>query len=128
MEGEYREPSSRRSACRTDGDSNAGFAPYHSGADSPNRQAFTIAHEIGHFVLHRPLLENKPDLGVLFRQPIGAESDPIEKEANCFAANMLVPKHRLNPWDRWQKESVVAQLFGVSEEVVRYRFKDLDRG
>jgi Zn-dependent peptidase ImmA (M78 family) len=74
------------------------------------------------------LLENKPDLGVLFRQPIGAESDPIEKEANCFAANMLVPKHRLNPWDRWQKESVVAQLFGVSEEVVRYRFKDLDRG
>lgn len=48
-------------------------------ADDPRRQMFTIAHELGHWLLHKELLINKPETGILFRHPIGGERDPTPK-------------------------------------------------
>lgn len=71
--------------------------------DSYYRQEFTIAHELGHLLLHwhwipyHGLSEEAQDiakrqyniLGVLYRYP--NKNDRIEKEANEFSADFLMP-------------------------------------
>ncbi|MBP9748663.1 ImmA/IrrE family metallo-endopeptidase [Patescibacteria group bacterium] len=95
--------------------------------DPPNRKTFTVAHELGHF-----LLEHKPsEYGVLPRwQTPGEEKEAIEKEADAFAANLLVPKSILkNVMSKYgltkEDTSVLAKMFGVSEVVIRYRVKHI---
>ncbi|SFN37932.1 protein of unknown function [Bradyrhizobium sp. Rc3b] len=63
----------------------------------PNRQRFTIAHELAHVVLHRAKLEATVliDKGRNFipRDSISAEGiDPLEKQANAFASELLMPE------------------------------------
>lgn len=55
------------------------------------RKNFTIAHEIGHYVLHRGEKHMFVDetIGVFARSN---ESNNIEREANAFAAALLMPK------------------------------------
>jgi Zn-dependent peptidase ImmA (M78 family) len=96
--------------------------------DGDTRKAFTIAHELGHWILHKHALEqesekNEAKYAILFRMPIGNnEVDPVEKEANCFAANILVPKMLL---DKYKETDIptIARIFGVSPEVIGYRMK-----
>jgi Zn-dependent peptidase ImmA (M78 family) len=56
------------------------------------RQHFSIAHEIGHFILHKmkgPHFDRK----ILLRGPKSSLAvDPLEIEANRFAAELLMPK------------------------------------
>lgn len=94
--------------------------------DSPHRQNFTIAHELGHATLQHPTDEY--DVLMRFATPI--DKQPIEQEANCFAANILVPQHmlkstlqqyELSPTDT----ALLAKLFGVSADVIKYRLKYL---
>ena len=92
-------------------------------ADPPNRKKFTIAHELGHWVMHRSLLRDRPEIGVLLREPLGrADSSPLEQEANAFAANLLVPDNMLKSY-RTDDIVLLAKVFGVSEEVIGYRLK-----
>lgn len=46
---------------------------------SPDRQRFTLAHELGHAILHKDILPSKE----------------IEKEANDFASEFLMPKDEI---------------------------------
>lgn len=91
--------------------------------DPPNRQTFTVAHELGHYIL----AHNKDNLNVLLRYPLlqNAKKDPLEQEANCFAAELLVPskmlkrvmkKYSLEKGD----EEILAGMFGVSKDVMKY--------
>ena len=62
----------------------------------PNRQTFTIAHELGHFLLHESEtvhLDSKKDGYTLqLRNPDSATGESInEREANLFAAELLMP-------------------------------------
>lgn len=62
---------------------------------NPGRRAYTIAHELGHFVLHRGLVDQDENFDGGFycsKNAIehGAGAD-IEKEANEFAATLLMP-------------------------------------
>lgn len=61
---------------------------YHPHPESPGRSNFTIAHEFGHFVLHRNLQE-------MFRcsqsATLGMTSISIEREADQFASYLLMP-------------------------------------
>ena len=105
----------------------AGFIDFESkqivvnAADPLNRRIFTAAHELGHWLLHRPVIEKNPDIAILSRVALRqADKDPLEQEANSFAANLLVPKEFLDP----VKEAPIAALadiFGVSTEVIGYR-------
>ncbi|CAN5432621.1 ImmA/IrrE family metallo-endopeptidase [soil metagenome] len=95
--------------------------------DSLNRQVFTIAHEIGHFVMHKERLREDASMAIMYRKPIGGEADPYEQEANAFAANLLVPEDLLAKYFEYQSFHVVARIFGVSEEVIRYRLKTTGR-
>ncbi|KVK53964.1 hypothetical protein BCY90_18835 [Agrobacterium deltaense] len=91
---------------------------------SAGRRAYTIAHELGHFVLHRNLVDDDPDFDGGFyctKEAVehGAGRD-IEKEANEFAANLLMPLddyRRQIPSDRLaglDSLGATADRYGVS--------------
>jgi Zn-dependent peptidase ImmA (M78 family) len=63
----------------------------------PNRQRFTIAHELGHFLLHpKSPTVFVDDALVYFREDDSSSpSDAREVEANMFAAAVLMPKRLL---------------------------------
>ena len=68
-----------------------------------NRQRFTLAHEIGHFMLHSDLFENnllasfgETDKTLANRMPVsGDELGWLEHHANHFAACILMPRERV---------------------------------
>lgn len=102
----------------------------------PNRQRFSIAHELGHYLLH-------PDAGRVFvdRSPVffrdRRSSEGVrhhEIDANAFAAELLMPekdlKAQLNdrPVDAFDDVSVrrLAARFGVSAQALTIRLTSLD--
>lgn len=100
---------------------------YVNGSDPPNRQTFTIAHELGHFLLHRDEVARNPRYAILMRRPMEVrETDPIEKEANCFAASLLVPAEFLEPYRDLDVERL-SRIFVVSRDVIRHRLDNLDK-
>jgi Zn-dependent peptidase ImmA (M78 family) len=108
----------------------------------PNRQRFSIAHEIGHLVLHRHLIsgkvhvdkEFKIQLTSLNRDEISAlGTEGIEVEANNFAANLLMPEAWLRqalagkPFDIDNEGPLdeLAKKFRVSRQALEYRIRNL---
>jgi Zn-dependent peptidase ImmA (M78 family) len=89
----------------------------------PNRQRFTIAHEIAHFSRHRFQQEEFKDLN-FFRN---GESNPMEVEANRFASELLMPEGEFREKVRIFSGSIesIAQHFKVSTLAVRVRAKIL---
>ena len=90
-----------------------------------NRQNFTIAHEIGHFVLHKDWITSN-DYQPMFRQKESFnKKNEKEVEADIFAAHLLVPKYML---DKYYGKAVISELsvlFCVSELVIQNRINDL---
>ncbi len=68
--------------------------------DSKVRQRFTIAHELGHFVLHSPsnniFFDQASNFTVQFRSNDLSANRVHENQANKFAAALLMPLHFLN--------------------------------
>jgi Zn-dependent peptidase ImmA (M78 family) len=104
----------------------------------PNRQRFTIAHEIGHLELHRNILSDTvhvdKQFAVLMRDATSAiGTDRIEIEANRFAAALLVPKLLLDqalaekPFDIDGESPLdeLAKKFRVSKQMLEYRISNL---
>lgn len=103
---------------------------------APNRRRFTLAHELAHILLHHDELERAVhvDRGSLRRDALSAEGvDPIEIEANAFAAELLMPTHLLiselkrHPVDLEDDAAVaaLAKRFRVSDAAMRYRLNSL---
>ena len=99
---------------------------------SEQRKRFTIAHEIGHFVLHisKPIYVD--ELVLHFRNRTSAEGrDPDEIEANAFAAELLMPEdfvqQSMSDLDNWDDEAVskLAKEYKVSVEAFVYRLTNL---
>lgn len=88
----------------------------------PQRQTFTIAHELGHKIMHEEWL-NSSNYKVLLRTSINDSEDPKEKEANAFAANLLVPKFMLDKYYKIASIEELATLFMVSAPVIRARIQ-----
>jgi Zn-dependent peptidase ImmA (M78 family) len=84
------------------------------------RQRFTLAHEIGHYVLHKKE-------GVDFRVDNldYSEEDTIqETEANYFAGVLLLPRNiLLKAKENGLSKGAIAKIFGVSETVVDVRLR-----
>lgn len=95
---------------------------YVNTGESPQRQNFTIAHELGHYLLEHT---KTSEYSTLFRRPIELQSNiPMEQEANCFAANLLVPEKFLKDIIKrypFATNNQLANIFGVSEAVIRFR-------
>jgi Zn-dependent peptidase ImmA (M78 family) len=84
------------------------------------RRRFTLAHEIYHYhVLGEKLvLEDTSMIGRLGANGITiAGRDPIEVEADAFAADILIPQTLMYNYIRWNDSAAhVAEVFDVSEQ------------
>lgn len=95
---------------------------YVNNQEEPFRQNFTIAHELGHWFLHRNRVN---EYQVLMRRPIGGEKSPLEKEANFFAASLLVPAEMLlNCRLKNMSNEDIAKKFKVTKAVIDLRIAD----
>lgn len=107
-------------------------------ATSPRRQRFTLAHECGHMLLHQ-----KNDGAIMVDREINFRNrtsslaiDPVEIEANAFAAALLMPEDLielhvedvLRQPDVTSRERLIINLarrFDVSTEAMGYRLINL---
>lgn len=96
--------------------------------DSPVRQRFTVCHEIGHFLLHRKLIDAVGiQDNILYRSNL---SSLQESEANRIAAAILLPWETVQGWHHAnfagpvKKENLkaIATHFKASDLAVGYRF------
>ncbi|OCJ68622.1 hypothetical protein A6U97_08200 [Agrobacterium tumefaciens] len=89
-------------------------------AEFPLRQTFTIAHELGHHILHAEWARSA-DYNVLMRNADYTGHDAHEKEANAFAGHLLVPRFLLDQY--WKTTTVegLSKLFAVSVPVIKNR-------
>lgn len=89
----------------------------------PNRQRFTIAHELGHFLLHKP---SEKHVDVTFARRSGRR-DRLEQEADLFAAELLMPESEVRKLiaDGVTSLERLAAHFGVSAMAAKYRAESL---
>jgi Zn-dependent peptidase ImmA (M78 family) len=100
---------------------------------SPQRQRFTIAHELGHFLLHERITNHVDrSYRVNFRSAESSQATNVEEiEANYFAASILMPKHMLDARNAEQaldNDDMVAELarqFHVSRLAMSLRLANL---
>lgn len=86
----------------------------------PLRQTFTVAHELGHALLHKDWAKSD-DYKILLRDAEYNGDDPYEKEANAFAAHLLVPRFMLDMYWRDNSLEALSQLFAVSVPMIKNR-------
>lgn len=88
---------------------------------SAERDRFSIAHEIGHYILHYPLVE-EPMIAARFG------STRVEWEANWFAAGFLMPEAEFRRQCAKHPKNIagVARHFRVSHAAAMARAKALD--
>lgn len=88
----------------------------------PTRDRFTIAHEIGHYILHFiwPLQQGK-NVGPIEAKRYG--TGRVEWEANWFAAGFLMPRDAfiLASHEAGGNLSILSNKFQVSLEAARIR-------
>jgi Zn-dependent peptidase ImmA (M78 family) len=90
-------------------------------SESARRQRFTLAHEIGHVILH------KGESFVDFRKTIMDPTDEREREANRFASELLMPAEPfLQYWIKFNGDiSRMAVKFAVSQDAILHRSNEL---
>ena len=104
------------------------------------RQRFTLAHEVGHFILH--CNNSKKDKifvdKIMFRKNFSSNIERRqEMQANIFAASLLMPKNLvekefeliINSSDYLTEEDIVSKMankFKVSEIAMTYRLINLN--
>ncbi|MCL2874272.1 MAG: ImmA/IrrE family metallo-endopeptidase [Defluviitaleaceae bacterium] len=95
--------------------------------DVDTRQRFTIAHELGHYFLHMNGHEDKNRSIVSFR----GRSNKMEREANIFAAELLMPAEevkRIYNSTPFPVAFYLAEIFDVSEIAMGIRLKEMGLG
>lgn len=102
---------------------------------APNRQRFTIAHEIGHLVLHETEeVHVDRQFFVKLRSQVSSEAvDVDEIEANAFAASLLMPEEFIrNDVRRMQIDfedasqvEALAKRYRVSPQAMTFRLLNL---
>ncbi len=95
--------------------------------DIMERQMFTIAHEFGHWIMHKDYFLSNPDeYPILPRFQSVEKHNTLEQEANYFAANLLVPERLLRPVID-APISALAKIFKVSRSMMENRVKSVRR-
>lgn len=101
---------------------------------APTRKRFTIAHELGHFLLHRHLIDDRISDTRAYRT---SQSDAYrgaaigskqETEANRFAANLLMPTsliNRLMADKRPNDPLTLARELGVSRAALKIKLESM---
>lgn len=116
-------------------------------AEHEYRRRFTMAHEFGHFLLHRSILDRAGGVNdnVMYRAELNAPvynaaiNELHERQANSFAANLLMPDKAVK--DHWLQEAEAQnhpegtpslqsmyRKFEVSPSAMRWKLKSLSLG
>ncbi|WP_098959504.1 ImmA/IrrE family metallo-endopeptidase [Pseudonocardia sp. N23] len=103
---------------------------------SPNRQRFTIAHEVGHLLLHegRALTVDKV-VRISYRNEVSSMATDLQEiQANSFAAALLMPEIHVRATvsplvsSGMSEDAIAAKLaktFDVSPQAMSYRLLNL---
>lgn len=104
----------------------------------PNRQRFTIAHELGHLELHREMITTSIHVDKAFpalmrdsKSATGTEQ--IEIDANKFAAELLMPSKLFDEAMAGMQFDIdddkpieeLAKKFRVSRQAIEFRIRSL---
>jgi Zn-dependent peptidase ImmA (M78 family) len=102
---------------RSDGNYYLSVNKYHNA----RRQRFTMAHELGHYFLHREKLNEIGRETILMREPMALTQ--VEREANDFASELLIPKPVLDAQIHQGVSQIedLADFFQVSVPALKYR-------
>ena len=100
----------------------------------PNRQRFTMAHELGHHIMHHEQLQGTVHVdkgfAVLLRDTLAEQgTDKMEIEANAFASELLMPASLLESMidfgeidlDDTDRLQSLAKKFKVSATALQFR-------
>ena len=114
-----REPFTSEAALEPFGDTHAIIV---NGGSDDRRRRFTIAHEIGHFVLHPGL--QRPERG----GRVNEAGRIREREADAFAAELLMPEQLVRQAVVEQGTDIerLADRFDVSRQAMLTRLRRLD--
>lgn len=104
---------------------------YINGRDSKNRQRFSCAHELGHYIKRSSEEVQTTEEGweyIDLRSPLSATGqDPDEVWANRFAAALLMPADLVKEVHTEVSEpAALAYEFGVSSDAMNFRLQNLD--
>lgn len=89
----------------------------------PLRDRFTLAHELGHYILH-----SKVGAIPLIRHRQGKDTGPMESEADWFAAGFLMPESIFkNLAEKGATTQELAARFRVSYTTADWRMKEINR-
>lgn len=102
----------------------------------PNRQRFTVAHELGHYILHRTESSVFIDSTYTFyRDSNSSDGKTLQEiQANAFAAELLMPEtiirdhlktYEVDLYDA-REVANLASKFGVSEQALTIRLVNLN--
>jgi len=103
-------------------------------SESDKRIRFTIAHELGHYILHskeQPIFIDRP-AKVMYRN-VNSTTGELhkEREANAFAASLLMPRLLIKDEIKNAPDSSedaiehLAKKFKVSEQAMTFRLANL---
>ncbi len=100
----------------------------------PNRQRFTIAHELGHLEMHKAMITSEVHVDksfpALMRNTVSSTgTEQIEIEANKFAAELLMPMEEVKKALANKQSDIdddspieeIAKKFKVSKQALEYR-------
>lgn len=92
--------------------------------EAPRRQRFTLAHEIGHLLLHKDFIGDGIVDDALYRSRL---SNNLEFEANRMAADLLMPRSEVEKLSKLEDEDDqafidrVSDYFAVSPQAAQIR-------
>ena len=100
-------------------------------SDGKQRRRFSIAHELGHYVLHYESGEfgdKEKEKHISFRDNVSSQAfDKKEIEANFFAASLLMPELEVRRlYEHAYTLEEMAYYFNVSKAAMGYRLKGLE--
>lgn len=101
-------------------------------AHATQRKRFTIAHEIGHYILHSEDVMHHDNVNLELPEVVLYRADNVsshnEIEANAFAAELLMPESLIAECIESGVNTVdaLATTFNVSPDAMRYRLINLD--
>jgi Zn-dependent peptidase ImmA (M78 family) len=105
----------------------AGYSIFINHADPIRRKRFTLAHELGHYMLHRDLIGDGLIDDAMYRSKLG---EWYERQANRWAADILMPAAIVRGLFRGGMRSLahLSDQLDVSEDAIRIRLIELSLG
>ena len=93
--------------------------------DNPEKQRFSIAHEMFHFLVRRPnvgrLVQTVARRGEDWKRKNEGSPEAVEETiADYFAANLLIPTEQFILWEDKTNEEI-ARAFGVEPKCIKKR-------